>query len=57
MVTLFEKYGGFSAVSKIVMTLYDKILDSDQVGDECENFDVKALIGNKISLCDFETLQ
>jgi hemoglobin len=47
MVTLFEKYGGFSAVSKIVMTYYDKILDSDQVGDYFEDVDMKSLIDHQ----------
>ena len=32
MTTLFEKYGGFSAISKIVMDFYGRVLDSDEVG-------------------------
>ncbi|MCV2864202.1 group I truncated hemoglobin [Albidovulum sediminicola] len=37
--SLFEKYGGFSVVSKIVLDLYDRLLDDDEVGpffDEVE---------------------
>ncbi|WP_347311669.1 group I truncated hemoglobin [Defluviimonas sp. SAOS-178_SWC] len=37
--SLFEKYGGFSVVSRIVLDLYDRLLDDDDVGpffDEVE---------------------
>lgn len=37
--SLFEKYGGFSVISKIVLDLYDRLLDDDDVGpffDEVE---------------------
>ncbi len=37
--TLYEKCGGFSAVSRIVLDLYDRLLDDDDVGpffDEVE---------------------
>ncbi len=27
--TMFERYGGFAAVSRVVSSFYDKILDSD----------------------------
>ncbi|WP_216635536.1 truncated hemoglobin [Croceicoccus bisphenolivorans] len=30
--TLYEQYGGFSAVSRIVMDLYDRLLDDDDIG-------------------------
>jgi len=30
--TLFEKYGGFSAVSRVVLDFYDRLLDSDEIG-------------------------
>ena len=32
--SLFDKYGGFSTVSKIVLTLYDRLLDDDDRGSE-----------------------
>ncbi len=31
--SLFQKYGGFAAISRVVLTFYDKVLDSDQIGD------------------------
>ena len=47
MMTLFEKYGGFATVSRVVMSFYDKILDSDQVGDYFESIDMKRLIDHQ----------
>lgn len=32
-VSLFEKYGGFAQVSKIVMAIYESPLDSDRLAD------------------------
>ena len=45
--TLFEKYGGFATVSKIVMSFYDKVLDSDQVGGYFEDIDMRQLIDHQ----------
>lgn len=45
--TLFEKYGGFATVSKIVMSFYDKILDSERVGDYFEDVDMQNLIDHQ----------
>lgn len=47
MATLFEKYGGFAAVSRIVMSFYDSVLDSDEVGDYFEDVDMKRLIDHQ----------
>jgi len=44
MSSLFELYGGFASVSKIVMAFYDKILDSDIAGPYFDDVDMKALI-------------
>jgi len=44
MTTLFEKYGGFAVISRIVHSYYDKVLDSDQIGDYFESLDMKPLI-------------
>jgi hemoglobin len=30
--TLFDKYGGFSVVSRIVLDLYERLMDDDDVG-------------------------
>ena len=42
--TLFDKYGGFATVSKVVMSFYDRVLDSDQIGEYFEDIDMKRLI-------------
>ena len=45
--SMFERYGGFGTVSKIVMAFYDKALDSDIIGEYFEDVDVKALIDHQ----------
>ncbi len=45
--TLFQKYGGFPTLSGIVMTMYDKVLDSDQIGDFFEEIDMKRLVDHQ----------
>lgn len=45
--TLFEKYGGFATVSRIVIAFYDKVLDSDEVGHYFEDTDMRLLIDHQ----------
>ena len=45
--TLYEKYGGFSTVSRIVMALYDRILDDDVVGPFFDDVDMPRLIDHQ----------
>jgi len=45
--TLFEKYGGFAAVSKLVMSFYDRVLDSDVVGGYFDGVDVRRVIDHQ----------
>ena len=45
--TLFEKYGGFAAVSKIVLNFYDTLLDSDEVGPFFDDVDMAKLIDHQ----------
>ncbi|MET1416056.1 group 1 truncated hemoglobin [Roseibium sp. HPY-6] len=44
---LFDKYGGFKSVSRIVMDFYDKVLDSDQIGDYFDGIDLPKLIDHQ----------
>lgn len=44
---LFEKYGGFSTVSRIVMQFYDKALDSDILADYFEDIEMERLIDHQ----------
>ncbi|NKB57623.1 MAG: group 1 truncated hemoglobin [Alphaproteobacteria bacterium] len=45
--SMFERYGGFASVSKIVMSFYDKALDSDVIGDFFEDVDMPNLIDHQ----------
>lgn len=45
--TMFDRYGGFACVSKIVMAFYDRALDSDIIGGFFENSDMKTLIDHQ----------
>lgn len=45
--SLFDKYGGFSTVSRIVMRLYDQILDDDDLGPFFDDVDMPSLIDHQ----------
>lgn len=45
--SLFDKYGGFSTVSKIVLSLYDRLLDDDDVGPFFDDVDLPKLIDHQ----------
>ena len=45
--TIFERYGGFTAVSKVVMGFYDKILDSPVTSLYFSGVDMKRLIDHQ----------
>jgi len=45
--TLFEKYGGFSIVGQIVMDLYDRLLDDDDVGPFFDDVEMARIIDHQ----------
>ncbi len=45
--SMFERYGGFATVSKIVMSFYGKVLDSDIIGGYFEDIDMPALMDHQ----------
>ena len=45
--TLFEKYGGFSKVSKIVLAFYDTLLDSDEIGPFFDDVDMGKMVDHQ----------
>lgn len=45
--TIFERYGGFSSVSRVVMSFYDRILDSPLTSPYFANTDMKRLIDHQ----------
>ena len=51
--TLYEKYGGFSQVSKIVLSFYDTLLDNDEIGPFFDDVDMSRMCQqvNRCALC------
>ena len=45
--TLFEKYGGFGSINRVVMDFYDTLLDSDEIGPYFDNVDMPQLIDHQ----------
>jgi hemoglobin len=45
--SIFERYGGFSSVSRVVMSFYEKILDSPVTSPYFANTDMKRLIDHQ----------
>ena len=45
--TLFDKYGGFSVVSKIVLDLYERLLDDDDLGPFFDDVDFAKIVDHQ----------
>jgi len=45
--SIYEKYGGFGSVNRIVMSFYDTLLDHDELGEYFDDVDMKALIDHQ----------
>ena len=45
--TLYEKYGGFSNVSKIVLAFYDTLLDDDDIGPFFDDVDMAKMVDHQ----------
>ena len=45
--SLYEKYGGFGSISRVVMDFYDRLLDSEELGDFFDDIDMKRLIDHQ----------
>lgn len=44
---LFDKYGGFSVVSRIVLDLYNRLLDDDDVGPFFDDIDMRRVVDHQ----------
>ena len=44
---MFDRYGGFAVVHRVVLTFYDKMLDSDIVGPYFDEIDMPALVDHQ----------
>jgi hemoglobin len=45
--TLFEKYGGFSAISRVVLDLYERLLDDDAIGPFFDDVDMARIVDHQ----------
>jgi hemoglobin len=45
--TLFEKYGGFAKISRIVLALYDRLLDDETIGPYFDNVDMARIVDHQ----------
>ena len=45
--TIFERYGGFASVRKVVSAFYDKLLDSDNLAPYFANTNMRILIDHQ----------
>lgn len=45
--TLFERCGGFSVVSKIVLDLYERLLDDDDVGPFFDDIEMSRIVDHQ----------
>lgn len=45
--TIFERYGGFAKISRLVMSFYDKVIDSPLTSPYFLNTDMKRLIDHQ----------
>lgn len=48
--TLYDKYGGFAEINRIVLAFYDALLDSDRLGPFFEGVDMPRLIDHQTQL-------
>lgn len=45
--TMFDRYGGFGVVHRVVLAFYDKMLDSDVVAPYFDDVDLSALVDHQ----------
>ena len=45
--TVYEKYGGFSQVSRLVMDFYNRLLDDDDLGPYFEDVDMGRIVDHQ----------
>jgi len=48
--TLYDKYGGFAEISRVVLAFYDAVLESEQLGIFFEDVDMPRLIDHQTQL-------
>jgi hemoglobin len=55
MATIFQRYGGFAVISRIVLSFYDRVLDSDVLAPHFEHVDMPVLIDHQTKFIAYLT--
>ncbi|MGE0425664.1 MAG: truncated hemoglobin [Reyranellaceae bacterium] len=45
--SLYDKYGGFAAINKVVLSFYDRVLDSDDTAPYFETIEMSRLVDHQ----------
>lgn len=53
MATIFERYGGFATVSKIVLSFYDRVFDSEVLAPFFEDVDMRRLVDHQTKFVSY----
>jgi hemoglobin len=53
--TIFDRYGGFSSIRRVISSFYDKVLSSPVVSHHFENTDMRALIDHQTQFIAYLT--
>lgn len=51
--TIYDKYGGFSAIRKVILSFYDVALDSDVIGDFFEKVDINRIVDHQTKFISY----
>ncbi len=53
MASIFERYGGFAAIRRVVSDFYDEVLDSPQLSHHFAHVDMRELISHQTQFMSF----
>lgn len=53
--SIFERYGGFAAIRRVVSEFYDRALDSQVIGHHFEDVDMKRLLDHQARFISYVT--
>lgn len=53
--TIFERYGGFATIRKVVVSFYDRVLDSPTISHHFAAIDMRALIQHQTAFITYLT--
>lgn len=55
MATIFQRYGGFAVISRVVLAFYGRVLDSEVLGPYFDAVDMPALIDHQTKFIAYLT--